>query len=90
MGLPFKLSQLVLQLQKQKLYSYAGAVMVWLHTVRSAQHPQVRYLVKEMWRELERGFPFVSLAAEEIERIEHRTLIIDRATEFPAGLNPHL
>jgi hypothetical protein len=90
MMLPFELSQLVKQLQQQKKYSDAGAVMVWLHTVRCAQHPQVRYLAKQMWGELERGFPLISLAAQEIERIEHRTLIIDRATEFPEGLNPHL
>jgi hypothetical protein len=50
-GVPFQLSQMIQKSQSQR---------DWLHTSRAAQFPQVRYLAKEMWRELERGFPLLS------------------------------
>jgi hypothetical protein len=51
--LPFQMSQKVHELQRQQRYSDAAASMVWLHTARAAQDQQLRYLVNQMWRELE-------------------------------------
>jgi hypothetical protein len=85
---PFQLSQAVKQLQSQRDFGTAGALVIWLHTARAAQFPQVRYLAKEMWRELERGFPLMPSA---LMHIEENGLCLDvrRGQEFPAGLDPH-
>jgi hypothetical protein len=88
--LPFQMSQKVQELQRQQRYSDAAAWMVWVHTARAAQDQQLRYLVKQMWRELERGFPYVKDCASAFEAAGNGALVITRGTEFPVGLNPHL
>jgi hypothetical protein len=85
---PFQLSQAVKQLQSQRDFRTAGALAIWLHTARAAQFPQVRYLAKEMWRQLERGFPLMPSALMHIEENGLR-LDVTRGREFPAGLDPH-
>jgi hypothetical protein len=90
MMLPLQMSQRIQELQRQKLFVAAAAWMVWLHTVHAAQHQQLRYLAKQMWGELERGFPYVEDCAQEFEAVGNGTLVTIRGTEFPAGLNPHL
>jgi hypothetical protein len=84
--LPHQLNQKIKDCQHQRLFT---AWMIWLHTARAAQEPQLRYLAKEMWRELERGFPYLDEVARELLNIHHRSLVITRGAEFPEGLDPH-
>jgi hypothetical protein len=79
-GVPFQLSQMIQKSQSQR---------DWLHTSRAAQFPQVRYLAKEMWRELERGFPLLSDVLLHIEGNFGLHLDVRGAQRFPVGLDPH-
>lgn len=45
--------------QKNKNLTFASGLMVWLHTLRGAFNPEIRYKAKLMWAELERGKPYV-------------------------------
>jgi hypothetical protein len=44
--------------QATKDFPQAAAIMIWLHTLRSVMHLQLRPLGRELWAELSRGFPF--------------------------------
>jgi hypothetical protein len=88
-GVPFQLSQTIQKSQSQRDYTTAGALAIWLHTSRAAQFPQVRYLAKEMWRELERGFPLLSEVLLHIEGNVGLRLDVRGAHRFPVGLDPH-
>jgi hypothetical protein len=86
----FVMSRRIQEFQRQNHYLDAAAWTIWLHTVRAAEDRQLRYLAKQMWSELERGFPYVEDCAREYEAAGKGTLMIVRGTEFPKGLNPHL
>lgn len=62
--------------------------MVWLHTFRSAARLELRSLGREMWKELERGFPYIEESAMLFWELTGRKLDIDGATSFPIGLTP--
>lgn len=42
----------------------AYGVSVWLHSVRGLVSPEMTPFVKEMWAELSRGFPYVTVGCE--------------------------
>jgi hypothetical protein len=46
--------------------------MVWLHTLRCLTTPELRDLGRQMWQELERGFPHTPEALARIEAVTHR------------------
>jgi hypothetical protein len=82
---------LLLELSKvtENMLRQPGALAIWLHTSRAALFPQVRYLAKEMWRELERGFPLLSDVLLHIEGNFGLHLDVRGAQRFPVGLDPH-
>jgi hypothetical protein len=49
------MAQLVLRYQSEKRLAEATGAMVWLHSLRALCFPEVRYLGREMWRQLQRG-----------------------------------
>jgi hypothetical protein len=84
------LSRMVLDLQKNNSPN-AGAAMVWLHSLRAFRYPEVRLLGRQMWGELERGFPHVLEALGFMERPVGQPLPLGalRAGRFiPVGLEP--
>jgi hypothetical protein len=89
MMLAFTLSRKIKELQAEGNAHAAAGLMVWLHTARAATDSQLRYLAKDMWAELERGFPFVDEAAEDIEMLVGKRPNVVGAAFFPLGLNPH-
>ena len=50
--------------QKSTLYVNAAALKMWLFTIRSVMHDQLRPVGVALWREIPRGFPYVRAAAE--------------------------
>ena len=43
--------------------------MVWLHTLRSLSAPELRFLGRQMWQQLERGQEYVLEAMAQIEAV---------------------
>jgi len=51
--------------QKSTLYVSAAGLKMWLFTIRSVMHDELRPVGVALWREIPRGFPYVRTAAEE-------------------------
>lgn len=85
------LASAVNQFQKMGQPSDAFGAMVWLHSVRALNTPEIRSLGREMWGELIRGFPFVDEPLEEMKRLVGNRLAEDLQYELmfiPRGLEP--
>ena len=59
---PLMLNRLIRELQQQGSLPQAAGAMVWLHSVRAINAPELRLLGRQMWGELVRGFAFVNEA----------------------------
>jgi hypothetical protein len=85
------LSGMVREFQKIGQPSDAAGAMVWLHSMRALGFPEVRELGRDMWKELQRGFPYVSDALSDIEALTGNQLAAgaDTACTFvPEDLAP--
>ena len=51
------LSRDIYDIQKIEGSIAVSGMTIWLHTVRAALAPEIRYLAKELWLELSRGMP---------------------------------
>jgi hypothetical protein len=67
-----RVSRLVQKFQTDSEYIDAAGAMVWLHTLRCLTTPELRDLGRQMWQELERGFPHTPEALARIEAVTHR------------------
>ena len=63
-----KLNKMIRQVQKENP-TFATGLMVWLHTIRTANTPELRLEGRAMWSELQRGFPFAQEAGEDLADI---------------------
>jgi hypothetical protein len=82
--------QTALAMQSQKHAMTAGA-MVWAHTLRAYHFPEVRFFGRQMWGELQRGFPHALAALKFMGDMNHQPppLGTALATQFvPVGLEP--
>jgi hypothetical protein len=61
--------------------------MVWLHSIRSSETPEIRVRGREMWAELERGIPHADDGADGF-RLLGVNLDIDGAERIPENLTP--
>lgn len=86
---PLRLSRLIRDFQQNGDSGDAAAAMVWLHTMRVGARHELRAQAREMWRQLERGFPHAELAAIEIMRMTLKPVRIQDYDQFPAGLSPN-
>jgi hypothetical protein len=66
----------------------AGAIIIWVHTIRAVAEPSLHQLALEMWREFSRGFPYVEMAAETLEEALAYAPSIHGAATFPVGFDP--
>ena len=85
------LVSLIKEFQKMGQPSDATGAMIWLHSVRALNVPEIRILGREMWKQLERGFPYVEdalLDMQELigEQVPH--IIGAELTFIPRGLEP--
>ena len=63
------------------------ALTIWVLTLRATMKPEFRHYGREIWGDLERGFPFVELSALEALPIIG-PLKIDGYDNFPIGFTP--
>lgn len=85
------LNRLANEFQKMNQPSDAAGTMVWLHSARSLNIPEIRTLGREMWSELLRGFDGAADAATEVCHLVGREVPIDIEAEvrfIPGGLEP--
>jgi len=66
----------------------AVGLSVWVHTLRAMTEPDLRSLGRQMWGELERGFPHLSQAQEDWLATTGANVDISNQGKFPAGLSP--
>lgn len=66
---PLRLIRLIAEFQKNGQLSDATGCMVWLHSVRALQNPELRGLGRQMWAELLRGFGEVDDIADEMHTL---------------------
>ncbi|MCE7999080.1 MAG: hypothetical protein HEP70_09500 [Rhodobiaceae bacterium] len=79
------------QFQKMNQPSDAVGAMILLHSVRALNVPEIRIFGREMWQELERGFPYVDDTLEDIRGLTGNPLpanIDDELRFIPHGLEP--
>jgi hypothetical protein len=67
-GAATRLNRMIRDVQKQEPVMAAG-LMVWLHSVRASQTPEVRSRGREMWAELERGMDYAYSAAVDLRAL---------------------
>ncbi len=84
----FSLSKTVISLQKENNLAMSAAVIVWVHTFRAASRSEIRQQGRDMWRELERGFPYVFDAVMGFHELTGNYLDYTDAESFPIGLTP--
>ena len=87
------LVKIIKQFQKMGQLSDATGTMVWLHSVRSLNVPEIRAKGREMWGQLERGFPYVDDALMDVQDLIGEGLpdsISDELTFVPRGLEPRV
>jgi hypothetical protein len=85
------MSQLIREWQKMNQPTKAAGGMVWLHSLRAYRYPEVRLLGRQMWGELQRGFPTVFEAFDFLEKATQKPLPLGclEASQFiPVGLEP--
>jgi hypothetical protein len=88
--IPVVIGKFIKEFQSQGQPTDAAGAMVWFHSVRAIQNPEVRFLGREMWAELSRGFKYVEQKAEELRAAGVRVAIdIEQQAFFvPSGLEP--
>jgi len=81
-----QLSQVTVEYQRQGRLVLAAAMMVWVHTLRAGLQGELRPYGRDMWRELQRGFPYVEEAA--VHAAVDLKLILDTTgfDDVPKGL----
>jgi len=89
---PLELSKLIKIFQKDNRPTDAAFTMVWLHSTRALNALEIRVFGREMWAELTRGFPYISLGFQQISELlgtdMRRKQFLD-AEFIPIGLEPN-
>lgn len=87
-----RVSRLVRKFQTDSEYIDAAGAMVWVHTLRSLTIPELRDLGRQMWQQLERGFPHTPDALARIEAVTRRASpsgTLPACQFIPEDLDPH-
>jgi hypothetical protein len=90
---PITLSSAIKQFQKIGQPTDALGCMIWLHSVRALNVPEIRVLGRDMWRQLSRGFVHLDDAIEDMSALIGTSLpknIKDEVRFVPRGLEPQL
>lgn len=83
-----RLRGIIREFQRNKQPTDVAGAMVWLHTMRVGGQHELRPLAREMWRQLERGMPYVLQATAQIYTITQNFPNTAGHESFPAGLTP--
>lgn len=85
------LASAVKQFQKMDQLSDACGAMIWLHSIRALNVPEIRIHGREMWAELSRGHPYVADAVYDLQALMQKEMPEDikyEARFVPNGLEP--
>jgi hypothetical protein len=85
-----KLIRRIGQFQQLNEPANATGLMLWVHSIRALNVPEIRFLGKEMWREIDRGFPYIEEEIENWNAISGENLPESFAAEarfIPIGLD---
>ena len=83
------LSKGALECQKNGNFGAASRLMLWVHTLRSAESPELYFLGRHIWAQMSRGFPHAESAAFDFFQETGKPLILTRLGDFPEGLGPN-
>jgi hypothetical protein len=83
-----KLNKQLQELQNENLFSVASGAIVWLFTIRAAFEPELRDLGRQLWTQLERGFPSANDAVIGFHELTGVTLDVIDIGCFPDGFTP--
>lgn len=87
-NLAIEIGSVIKDLQRNNASFFAAGVMVWLHSVRAQHSLEVRAVVRQIWGELERGFPFAEAMAIDMKWQGIPVSPYLEFDVFPAGLTP--
>lgn len=82
-----QLNRMIKDLQKDNPL-FAVGLMVWLHTIRAASIPEVRYKGRMMWAELSKGFNGAYEAGRDLAQLAGIQLNLSSPELIPEGLEP--
>lgn len=87
-----KLNAMIGQFQKARQPSDAAGAMIWLHSLRALQTPEIRFLGRSMWHELRRGFSELDVVGPELAAISPKIPggVAVFARFIPVGLEPEI
>jgi hypothetical protein len=85
--LAIALNRIIKEKQKKGQLTDAAALMIWLHSVRARQRLELRQLGRDMWRELERGFPWAE--NHPVFLLTNVDCNLNGFNDFPPGLTPY-
>lgn len=80
------LNKMVREFKAANSGAYAGAAMIWLHTIRSMTDLRIRPSGRRMWAELARGIPHTEAAADMHRYLFGTHLNISEFDVIPDGL----
>jgi hypothetical protein len=86
--LAVRINRVIKSLRSKGNKSLAAGGLVWLHTVRCGQAPEMRQLGRDLWRELRRGFPHVAGTIKDLNDMKELHPSVEDANEIPTGLEP--
>lgn len=83
-----QIGALIRMAQDTRDFISATALMVWLHTLRASVNPDLRQGGRDLWRQLERGFPHCINAMDGYKALTGVSLDVLDYQLFPAGFTP--
>jgi hypothetical protein len=81
-----ELGAFIERLRKEGQDALAAVAMIWLHTIRATQWPELRPLALEMWQLIAEGFDHIEQVEEELFAATGRRHLLDDATVIPPVL----
>lgn len=84
----FELHRIVKHCQSANQQSDAAGVMVWLFRLPCGAAMELRQRGRNLWKELQRGYPHVAEAADSLRVLTGKTIRIKGFDRVPIGLEP--
>jgi hypothetical protein len=81
------INKTIKQVQKDNP-TFAVGLMVWLHTLRAANIPEIRHKGRMMWSELQNGFDGALEAGDVLRELMGVSLRLADPARIPIGLEP--
>lgn len=87
-GLALSYAQQVRDYRLNGQYIWVNGPLIWLYSIVSLQNPRKRWAGRHLWKELQRGVPYVEEAAISLEVLIETRFDLRDADMVPKGLAP--